>query len=343
MTHFSSCEEVLKTKSFNKSLEILYQSDFSTNKLSDLKNNSLASVRLRTALAAEAAIKLAWNIKLNNPNDTVFTDILLVGKVNIGNTVKWLERIKKIKASGGKVVVDYTDHHLDSNSPLNSFYQNVIKYSDLFVCSSITLQQKVTQLNNIKTTIVDDPIEVPILNPKNKNNKITTILWFGHSSNLLYLIEWLLNNFKSKVDAKLIVMTNAYPLPEPYYQALNTPQFENLEIAVVPWSKNDMVKAAQLSDFCILPTGYKDKRKSGASSNRLITAIALGLPVLSDKLESYLSFEKYFDQISESEIQKKIIYPNINMEIIKEAQKLIVKNYSMKNIQNKWMNLLNNL
>jgi len=330
-------------KSSNKTLEILFQSNISTNKLSDLKNNLLASVRLRTALAVDAAIKLSWNIKLNNQNDKVLTNILLVGKVNTDFTDNWLERIKQIKVSGGKVVIDYTDHHLDSNSPLSPFYQNVINYSDLFVCSSITLQQKVAQFSNINTIIVDDPIEVPTLSPKNKNNKVTTILWFGHSSNLIYLIEWLLNNFKSKFDAKLIIMTNAYPLPEPYYQALNTTQFEKLEIAVVPWSKNDMIQAAKMSDFCILPTGYKDNRKSGASSNRLITAIALGLPVLTDKLESYLTFEKYFDQLSEFEIEKKINKPNVNMELIKEAQKLIVKNYSMNKIQYKWENLFKKL
>jgi hypothetical protein len=340
MPRFLFHENISKLKSSNKTIEILYQSDFSSWNNSNLKNNSLASVRLRTAIAADVAEELNWNIILNNSYTSVYTDLLLVGKVNNNIQENWLERIKIIKASGGKVIIDYTDHHLDSNSPLCSFYQKAILYSDLFICSSKTLQQHVAHLNSVKTVLIDDPIEEPILSPKFKNNKITTFLWFGHASNLVYLIECLLHNFKLNIDAKLIIMTNAYPLPEHYYQVLNTLQFKNLDIAVVPWSKKDMIKAAQICDFCILPTGYKDKRKSGASSNRLLTALALGLPVLSDKLDSYLPFDKYYSQISESEIRKRIINPNINIENIIEAQRLIVDNYSIKIIKRKWETLL---
>ena len=68
---------------------------------------------------------------------------------------------------------------------------------------------------------------------------------------------------------------------------------ENVEINVAPWSINDLIQAANISDFCILPTGYKDSKKVGASSNRLITALALGMPVLSDHLISYQKLRSY--------------------------------------------------
>jgi len=321
-------------------IEFLCQLEKPVRTLDDLNTHSLASVRLRTAIAAYAVKELNWEISFSDGKVNKATDILVVGKVHPDLTDKWLTRIQKVKTYGGKIVIDYTDNHVESQKPIGEFYRKAIINANIVVCSSYMLQKYIAKYFDVKTLVIEEPIEVPIIKPTIKKNDLTTILWFGHTSNLNYLIQCLHENFLTSNKARLILMTNECPLPENYVQLLEVDGLENIEIHVIPWTKKDMIKAAEMSDFCIIPTGYKDERKKGASSNRLLTSLAMGLPTLTDELDAYKPFEKYFKKLSRQTMQDMIAAPLVDDILINEIQQIITQKFTIQAIKKEWASVL---
>jgi SAM-dependent methyltransferase len=191
--------------------------------------------------------------------------------------------------------------------------------------------------------VIEEPIDVSIIPPKEKNNDVKTILWFGHASNLPYLLDCLVNMFSHDIHARLIIMTNAHPFPEEYSKILNVDALKNIEINVVPWSNKDLIKAANISDFCILPTGYKDTKKAGASSNRLITALALGMPVLSDQLLSYQKYNEYFENLNLINLLKYLNEASYDFQKIIKFQEIVALDYTRNNLMHSWSMFFNDV
>ena len=331
----------------NNKIEFLYDATASDRTIESLQNSQLASIRLRTSVAAESAQILNYQVSLSDGQSNKYTDLIVVGKVNNKNdnkrTERWLQRIIKTKASGAKIIIDYTDHHIERNTAIGDFYKKSINYADAIVCSSEQLKNSIARYFKGPILVIEEPIDVSIIPPKEKNNAIKNILWFGHASNLPYLFDSLLNTFNSDIHARLIIMTNAYPFPEEYSNLLSTDVLENIEINIAPWSTNDLIQAANFSDFCILPTGYKDSKKAGASSNRLITALSLGLPVLSDHLISYQKFNNYYETLNSDNLLKFTSKSDYDFQKIKDFQEIVAPDYTRKNLLHHWSLFLNDI
>jgi SAM-dependent methyltransferase len=328
-------------KNYTANIEWLNSSG--STDFNDLKHSNLASVRLRTFVASQAAQAAGFQNVLSDGENNKKADIVVVGKIDYisdkNRPARWINQIKKQKTNDAKIIIDYTDHHLESDTLASKFYEEVIPLSDIVICSSAKLKEHIFRIFGLEAHVIEDPIEVPISEPSKKNNLVTTILWFGHASNLEYLINCLEDYFSEKNNARLILMTNAFPLPDEYTKRLDIPNLKNIEINVIPWSKDDLIEVSKICDFCIIPTGFRDSRKNGASSNRLLTSLALGLPTLTDNLDSYQSFSKYFSSITKEKICSMIENPEINEDLIIESQKLIEKEFSRENIGYKWVNL----
>jgi len=331
----------------NNKIEFLYGYTASDKTIESLQNSQLASIRLRISVAAEAAQILNYQVSLSDGQSNKYTDLIVVGKVDNINDDKrpdrWHQRIIKTKVSGGKIIIDYTDHHIERNTTIGDFYRKSINYADAVVCSSEQLKNSIVNYFKGPILVIEEPIDVSIIPPKEKNNAIKNMLWFGHASNLPYLFDCLLNTFNSDIHARLIIMTNAYPFPKEYSNLLSADVLENIEINVVPWSTNDLIQAANISDFCILPTGYKDSKKAGASSNRLITALSLGMPVLSDHLISYQKFNNYFETLNIDNLLKFTIKPDYDFQKIKDFQEIVAPDYTRKNLLHHWSLFLNDI
>ena len=82
-----------------------------------------------------------------------------------------------------------------------------------------------------------------------------------------------------------------------------------------------------------------DARKNGVSSNRLLTALALGLPTAADKVDSYLSMSTFFTDIRSTDLEKFISYPHKNYEQVQQAQLAIAKTHTLEVIGQQWLSL----
>jgi hypothetical protein len=161
-----------------------------------------------------------------------------------------------------------------------------------------------------------------------------TLLWFGHSTNLPYLINYLQNNFLCDANFRLIVLSNAPGLSLIAAQQVRIRPTIRLNLA--EWSLQNMIEASKLCQGCLIPSDFNDSRKAGASSNRLITAFALGLPVIADVLESYAPFKDYFHDIQDtplSEFNKQLALYSRKIEL---AQEIIVPMFRQEVLAQKW-------
>lgn len=307
----------------------------------ELKKSNLASIRLRAAVCIEALINNHCNAAFSDAKNASTASTLIVGKLDFtsdpARPQRWLQHIESARQRGARIVIDYTDHHLETGTAADLFYRTAFDSADLAICSSTRLAQLIHPYFKGPIQMIEDPIEVPIVPPVTRNQDAKTALWVGHSTNLPYLLDFLCNELSLTVPMRLIAMTNAYPLAEKDASRLSKPHLKNLEICFVPWSLPDMVTVAALSDVCWIPAGLKSKRKSGASSNRLLTALALGLPVAADELESYLPFRKYFASLHTPEFSTMMHKPEQFFDQVIEAQIHIAQHYTQEAIGRQWL------
>lgn len=248
----------------------------------------------------------------------------------------WLESLERAKNKGARIIVDYTDHHLGLNSPMSEFYKNVFGLADSIVTSSQFLKFKVCDLFTGPVFFIPDPIEVPIYRPKQAAT-INTMLWFGHSTNIIYLIKWL-EALPVSSSFNLIGLTNSKG-----YEVFSSHKFTikpRIKVIFYDWSIKNMLTAAKISNFCIIPSDLNDIRKLGASSNRLLTAFALGLPTAATRIPSYQEFSEFFVDLESNPLLLGLNDLEELTNAVSKAQANVLPCYSMSYISKKWGELL---
>ena len=311
---------------------------FKVKSISQLKEVNLASIRLRLGSIVQNISGSSFEISAgedveNNP------DVLIIGKLKSTdnqNIQTWINKIKLAKQNNAKIVIDYTDNHLYLNDFFyKPFYEELIPYIDAAVVPSNLLKSQLGNLLKKPITVIEDAIEIPAINPKIKNLNTLNILWFGHSSNIHYLIKFVncWNNLNHKTI--LFILSNEEGLVFLNRSQINLHQ--NLSIQIGVWSVDKMVEAAKFCDLVIIPSDPNDPRKAGASSNRLITSLALGLPTAADKLDSYSEFDNYFIDIRSKEFEDLMEKPDYFHDQVLKAQEKIIPNFTQKTISQKWM------
>lgn len=313
-------------------------------KLQDLERSNLASVRLRTAVGIQAAQALGRKSMLSDGRTVIRASHAIVGKIDYvtdpDRPARWLARMRRLKADKTQLIVDYTDHHLSGQTPAADFYSEALALADTIVTSSEKLCAHVHAHTGRQAIMIDDPIELPIQAPAVRDHALKTLFWFGHASNLPYLVDYLQQRYRSTRKRRLIIMTNLHPLPEPYQQVLEAPHLQQLEIVVVPWRLEDMLAAASLADVCIIPAGVNDPRKSGASANRLLTSLALGLPTAADVLDSYAPWQPHFADLADADIDALLDAPQASFPDVLAAQALIARDHTLAAADQRWQALL---
>jgi len=304
-------------------------------------NSNLASIRLRLGcLLKEKNYEVTFGNNIpNNPC------ALVIGKIGASNlNIRenlWINQIVEQKKMGAKIILDYTDDHLNFKSPMTSFYERSLPYVHTAVTSSIFLADRLKQKSKFFIETIPDVIEVPIFVPKIKKNSSKNILWFGHASNINFLIEFIskFNNLKHKTT--LFILTN-----EQGIVIFNQTKFnidKNLSIKLGLWSIEAMLSVSKTCDLAIIPSNPNDPKKAGISSNRLITALALGLPTAATLMDSYKEYNQYFMDIDSEKFIELIDNPNKFHNQVLEAQNKIIPQFTQEAISQKWINFFEKL
>jgi hypothetical protein len=161
------------------------------------------------------------------------------------------------------------------------------------------------------------------------------LLWFGHPSNLPFLFEFT-QRFSLKNYCELMISTNLEGLDwiKKNHANLNLPKTK-----LIPWSIAALPEIAMHADLALLPAGVADIRKSGASANRLLTSLALGLPVLAQSLISYAEFREYYTDIDKDNIHTVIRAPSSQHSKVLDAQYRILPRFLDESLGAQWVSL----
>lgn len=319
---------------------IHWLSDGNNVELDLLFESNLASTRLRTAVACKFLKSKGYTATVG---DFIVgkVDKVIIGKIGLNSNKfeNWISQIIEHKKNDTKIYLDYTDNHMGIKSPVQKYYQSFFAITDSLIVTNNKMKEIVSDYWYGPIDIIPDAIEVDIVQPKDIKNTPLRLLWFGHVSNLEFLINYIENNKIINDDKYHIkIMTNLYgiELINKYLKKYN--KLNNVDI--FEWSKNLMCSVALNSDVCIIPSSKNNPRKSGVSSNRLITALALGLPTLATSLPSYQDYSKYYIDIDLHPIDSIQENLKIQKNIIKESQNFIFEKYSKYKIGELWQKLI---
>jgi hypothetical protein len=309
--------------------------------LDTILNSNLASIRLRLGcLLRQKNYEVTFG---NNIPNSPYA--LVIGKIGATNNSLrenlWLNQIAQQKKIGAKIILDYTDDHLSFESPMTSFYERSLPYLNAAITSSLFLADKLRQKIKCFTEIIPDAIEVPIFKPKIKENVSKNVFWFGHASNINYLIKFISKWRNLKQKMTLFILTN-----EQGIVIFNQTKFnidKNLSIQLGLWSIQAMINTSNFCDLIIIPSDPSDPKKAGVSSNRLITALALGLPTAACIMESYKEYDQYFTDIDSEKFIELIDNPDKFHNQVLEAQDKIIPQFTQEAIGQKWINFFEKL
>ena len=301
------------------------------NDLKSIQNNTLASVRLRAYVSSINAKHFTFSFGENMPFKT---NILVVGKIGNYDLAKrsknWTNQIKMCHLGDAKVILDYTDNHLMIRSPMTSFYRSILQYIDVVITPSNKMSSIVSNIWKGPIETINDSIEVEINECKEDKNA-KKLLWFGHPTNIIYLISFLNKHQDIIKPYSLSVITNQVGID--YFNKFNQ---TNIKFRTFLWSIDKLLKESRSSDLCIIPSDKNNPLKQGAGHNRLITALALGMPVIATSIASYEQFRDYFIDDESPEIKNILINPNIIRNKVLLAQKKVVPLFNKVYLSRKW-------
>ena len=202
----------------------------------------------------------------------------------------WLEKIDRLKSKNKILLLDYTDNHFSKDNIVGEFYREIKSSVSGLILPSEKMKDNISGDWSGFTKVISDPVEVDFIDPdrpKADYNNMTA-LWFGIIQPP-YLLNYMATSMRS--PKRLVILTNNMPT-----EVVKEVQKWHLgmKIQLGEWSKDAMRKAAKASHYALIPSNKDDPRKSGVSPGRLLTSLALGLPVIAEPLHSYLPFKDFF-------------------------------------------------
>lgn len=318
---------------------------FNSLSSNELSKSTLASIRLRIAPCSEVLRKEGYQFTFGELVDSRAVAII-VGKIGTSADIdsrsnKWLTQLTEAKSRGVSIYLDYTDHHLGFNSPMTVFYQNSLRLADCCIVPSEFMANLLRAHYQGPITIIEDSIEITSQAAKMKLvSSKPTALWFGHASNINFLIDLINSSGFLMSGCNLIVLSNKQGLDIFSRNSLRLIDPQKIRLGL--WSVESMLSAASIADFSIIPSDLSNPRKLGVSSNRLITSFALGLPTAADNLPSYQEFSDFYVDIRGPLFSTMVDTPLNFSNLTTSAQSLYVDRFMPESIGQKWLTLLLN-
>ncbi len=313
----------------------------------DLFKSTIASLRLRVALLSHGhgpSSPLAIS-KGEQPPEC--TDLLIACKPMFGNDAngdrgkRWLENICNLSTRGIPTIVDYTDHHLAANTPYKILYQEALTLCSAVITPSGEMKKAIEGHFEGDLWSIEDAVDTPVVPPKsNLVGSVPTLLWYGHASNIDFLIGYLGGQRKDLMGFRLLVLTDAIGASA-FHQAaskMNT----RIHCELFAWSTKNMLEAAKLSDWAIIPSDASHPSKRYVSTNRLMTAFSMGLPTAATTLPSYMPYAAYFKDIAKNTLRDDWTDLSQISALTKRAQREVLPRYSAQHLVTKWQSCVAN-
>lgn len=309
------------------------------------------------------------NLQLEDPTDS---DLLVLSAA--ANLNFWIDKSKQ------PVILDLVDGYLGEDpSFLRDLARNLVRslngksnYSavtftralrkacrkaDAVIVASPEQAKDVLPFNSCVHVILDDHSELDSARHVRKiaasaDQSQKYIFWegFGYTIKHFRSVTPSLDNFMSKSGYSLLILTNPhFARWGGYLGKVNAEKLikkffprSKEQIQIIPWSIENVIKYASISDFAIIPIDTNDKFAKLKPENKLLSMWHLGLPTLFSKTYAYQRVAKEIG-ISEFCVDSnhwQRIFDNLEMSDLNKSLKkteLYIKNMHSKDILvDKW-------
>ena len=307
-----------------------------------VKKSVVASARLRISPLIEVAheTNLGITIGTSAPPNTTAAVVGKIGSLDINKRKNhWINQIKLLSAEGCSVTLDYTDHHLAIASPQRGFYSEALENCSNIVTPTTALTEEVKKIvTGAKYHTIYDLLEYPRCEPKKDLcSKEIRAMWFGHPTNAKFLARFIDDYSAVMENQHLTVISTRetaqilekYPYKHPPL----------LRLRFVPWSPKAVLESARQADYCIIPSDNKSPKRF-ASNNRLVAALALGLPTIATTIPSYHEFSDFYAEELTSSALDVMTNPVSLRDKVGLFQEQHLDKFTLASIANKWRSLL---
>ena len=308
---------------------------------SALFSSTLASARMRLGPLVHASQERFLPLTIGDtvPPSTTHVIVGKIGGADIENRAPhWLHQIATALEDGTRVFVDYSDHHLETESVMTPFYEQLSLLSCDFVVPTTGLAQRLrTKFKSLVLHVIEDWLEYDMIAPKVGVADITRALWFGHPSNARFLIDLLYIWPATKRHVELKIVSTPQTL-----NIINGHSFSkipNVEVSYAPWSLDVLPKLANVCHCAVIPSDLKSPKRF-ASNNRLVTALALGLPTVATPLPSYKEFGRYFSALSAETLAQVLEDPDSHCDSVSAFQSHYAKRFTLDSLSSQWQRII---
>jgi len=321
-------------------LHIFFNSDNVTPE--QIKKSGVASARLRTSPIIEVAHEAELGLSLGNfaPANTTAAVVTKIGSLDIDKREnQWIHQIKLLSAAGHPVTVDYSDHHLGFASPQRGFYSEAAETCTNIVTPSTALTEEIKKIvTGTKCHTIYDVLEYPQCEPKRDPcSKEIRAMWFGHPANAKFLARFIDEYSAAMADQHLTVISMKETV-----QILEKYPYKHsplLRLRFVPWSPKAVLDSARQADYCVIPSDNKSPKRF-ASNNRLVAALALGLPTIATTIPSYHEFSDFYAEERTASALEVMRNPVSIRDKVCRFQEEHLDKFTLANIAKKWRSLL---
>ena len=306
--------------------------------------SNLASLRMRIAplLVALEKMGVQWT---SGPLLDKSPDVFFIGKIGVRALDEYSSSLAKSIQDNALICCDYTDDVISMGGTHHrrSLYKSLLDEQrcrftvpSKLIASSLILRS----ISEERINVIPDLVEFSRIAPK--THKVCAEgfrwLWFGHPSNMQALIDWLESSEFALDEASQIIIVS----DQTGFEILKAHNFTR-KPKIVPylqeWTPTILRALARNVDFAVIPS-----RKFGASNNRLLTALALGLPVIAEPLDSYAEYADFFVPITDSErIQNLINDKQKESEIVERFQMTELQAFQKDRIEDIWYSFFQGL
>ncbi len=312
-----------------------------------LAKSTLASIRLRVALFESFSGLNSLFVVTKGETVPASVNVVIACKPVFGEHAqydrgnKWLEEINDCFDRGIPVLIDYTDHHLDSETPYKSLYQDAIKACTAVIVSSDHMKAALNQYFRGDIWTIEDAVDIPIAPPKTRLvGSEPTLLWFGHAVNIDFLVSLLKPERRDLNGSQLVILTDR--VGAHIFMEAASRLKTRIHCKLFEWSLANMLAAAQLSDWAIIPSDPNHRTKRHVSTNRLIMAFAMGLPTAASRIPSYLPHAAYFRNIDQFLTLNDWTNLSQISALTTRAQREVLPQYSAQHLAAKWQSCVAN-
>lgn len=287
--------------------------------------SSVASSRLRSILPAQAVNDSGLPCELTSfeqwlDHETT-AQLLVVGKLIPSTDPKrfhrlaapTLERLRRARAEGRKVVADFSDDHF-LHPDLGYYWRELACLIDVGVAASDRMADVLRTRCNAQVHVVPDPLSSPMGEARSyghrswmsrmlnrgatgANRAMLKLVWYGHPNNLRHLWTWLdaLCTLGPSTPWLLWILTEPRPDVVGALQRRQQRVPAHGLVDLIEWSEQAQWSTVASADVVLLPSDAADTRSSVKSANRLTDALHAGRPVIASPLHSYLAYAEFVD------------------------------------------------